>query len=274
MTFPALPARHRGFLWTALFVGWIVLLLSAVFLVRQPFSFPSYLGWLGVLFLSILWGIFTYRAAALMRLQYTVDRDALRVRWGWSTFVVPMGEITEVYPPGRLSDLPPSPWWRWPAPHVWSRAEGDRAWYMFGTRAASELWFFCGSGFCVGISPIDGEALLKEVNRRRALGVNRRLTLGWQHPRVVRWRFWQDTYTLLGGLAGLVFLALLWGEAARRSALPTPQRIAGLGSLLLIVDWLLGLALYRRERLATLILWWAGSAVLAVLLLGLWTSRI
>ncbi len=274
MTFRALPAQHRGNLWTTIVAGWVVLLLVVVFLTQQPFSLPVYLGWLAVLAALVAWGIATYRAVALMRLQYTVDRDALRVRWGWSTFVVPMSEIREVYRPGRLSDIPAPPWWRWPALHVWARAEGERVWYMFGTRDVSNLWFFCGPGFCVGISPTDGEALLKEVNRRRALGANRRLTLGWEHPRVARWRFWQDTYALLGWLAGFVFLAFLWGEAARRAELPTPRRLAELGTLLLAVDWLLGLAFYRRERLASLILWWTGGGMLAVLLIGLWTSRI
>ena len=274
MTFPALPIPRRGALWAILVGGWGLLGGAALFLTRQPFSFPTYLGGLAVLAFLILWAMCTYRALALTRLRYAVDRDALRVRWGWSTFVVPMGAIREVYKPGRLTPERSSPWWRWPALHVWAHREGGRTWYLFGTRPPSDLWFFCGAGFCVGISPADGERLLREVNRRRALGVNRHVPLGWVHPRVARWRFWQDTYALLGWLAGLVFLLLLWGEAARRAELPTPLRMAELGTFLLGVDWLLGLVLYRRERLAALALWWAGSSVLAVLLLGLWTSRL
>ncbi len=274
MTFSSLPHRQRGNLWTALVTGWMVIAAIVFFLARQPFSLVTYLGWLMVVAFLAIWGLCTYRAFALERLQYSLDRDALRVRWGWSTFVIPMQEIRHVHRPGNLRGIPLSPWWHWPARHVWIRQTDGRAWYLFGTRPPEQMWFFCGDDFCVGISPADGEGLLRELNRRRALGVNRALARGWRHPRVARWRFWQDGYALAGWLAGVLFLVLLWGEAARRAELSRPLRLAELGTFTLMVDWLLGAVLYRRERPAALALWWAGSALLATLILGLWTSRI
>ncbi len=274
MTFAAVPAphRYRWVVFLALIGGGV--LLGGWFVVQQPFSLFTYLLGLGVVVLALTLAYLFYRLLALALLRYEVDRDALRVRWGWSTFVVPMHEIQAVYPPGRLQPLPSSPWWTWPARHVWTRDVEGRTWYMFGTQPPEHMWLFWGQDFCLGISPRDGERMLREVNRRRALGVNRRLRRGWQRPGLARWRFWSDTYALLGWLAGLVFLLLLWGEVARRAELLTPWRLAQLGTLLLGIDWVLGLLLYRRERLAALALWWAGSALLVVLLLGLWTTRI
>lgn len=274
MTFRPLPPLKRFYDWGALVAGWLVLFLLVTLWSQRPFSFTTYIGWLALIALGIVWGLLTYRAVALARMRYSVDRNALRVRWGWSTLVVPMPEIIEVHRPGSVEPPSSASWWRWPAPHVWRRKDGERTWYAFATRPLSEAWIFCGADVCLAISPEDGEALLREVNRRRALGANRRLALGWEHPRLARWRIWQDTYALLGWLAGVVFLVLIWGEAARRADLPTPQRLAELSTLVLAVDWILGLIAYRRERLAALLLWWTGSVVLAVLLIGLWTSRI
>ncbi len=274
ITFKPLSPLRSGYVRAALIVGWLLLLFAISLWVKRPFSFITYLGGLVLLGLVVLWGVVTYRALALKRLAYTIDRNALRVRWGWSTLVVPMPDITHVYRPGKVQSPRAFAWWRWPAPHVWTYAEEGRTWYFLATRAPDDLWFFCGDDFCVGLSPEDGEALVREVNRRRALGPSQRLRFGWVPPRPARWRIWQDVYALLGWLGGVVFLVLIWGEAARRADLPTPRRLAELATLVFAADWLLGMIAYRRERLAALLLWWGGSIVLAVLLIGLWTSRI
>ncbi len=274
MTFRAVPHPRRFWLWLGVAGGGLVLAGVFLLLARADFSPRVYVGWLVWGAALILFAMYAYRVWALDRLRYTVTRDALRIRWGVSTFVVPMAEVGAVRN-GRVEGAPDGgAWWRWPALYVGRDEAQPREWILFSTCPPEQTVYLCGPRLCVGLSPQDSARFVEAINRRRALGPNRSLAIGWEHPRVVRWRLWQDSWALAGLLVSLVMVILLWGEAAMRPEFPRMMRLARLGTLLLLLNWAWGALLYVRERVLALALWWGGSLVLVILLLGLWMGGV
>lgn len=271
LKFDPLPAKNRGLLWGGVVLGAGVLIALGWYTVHRPFSFTAYLLGLGWFLLAVLWVVYTYRVWALERLRYEVDRNGLYVRWGWATFTLPMPMMEEVHPPGLSLSLPQR-WWQWPASYVGRWDVGEKKLFLFSSRPVEEMWFFCGPQVCVGVSPQDGQGLVKALNDRRRLGLTREHTLGWRYPSLLQHAFWQDTVALIALASGLLLLIALWGEVASRSMYPILRRTATVATLLLLGDWLLGWSLYRRERVLALTLWWTGSALLLVFLIHLWTG--
>ncbi len=273
MMYPSLPYPRRRYVRVSVFVLWLLLIALVIWWSHRAFSLVTYLGWLLLGGAVIVGGVYTYRVWSLERLRYSLDRDGVYVRWGEAIFVFPMRYAKSVYygpPPGS-----PSPSrWMWPASYVWLGEHEGKQWYIFASVPWEQGVFLCGDKVCLGITPADGREFLRAINARRSLGVNRPLALGWRLPRIARWRVWQDSVALSGWIAGIILLVLLWGEAAIRLNLPRILWMARLGSFILLVDWVLGMVVYPRERLAGVILWWGGSFILALLLIGLWVMRI
>ena len=272
--FPSRPFPHRRYMWAGVLLFWPLLIAFALWWARRPFSLITYLGWLffGVMFIGGIW--YTYRVWALERLAYSVNRDGVYIRWGGATFVLPMRYIEDVFHGLPQGEGPVPSRWMWPAIFTWFGEHGGKRWYIFASAPWSHVLFLCGQDVCVGLSPRDEAAFIRAVNERRQLGPNRDLSLGWRLPLVARWRIWQDSVALVAWASGIILLTLLWGEAAIRLDMPRILWMARLGSFVYLVDWILGIFLYRRERLAGVILWWGGSAVLALLLIGLWVMRV
>ncbi len=268
------PYPHRRYIRLGTAILWPLLIGLVVGWARRPFSLVTYLGWLilGGLVLGAV--VYTYRVWSLERLRYFLDRDGVYVRWGEAVFAFPMRYAKRVHYGVPPEDPPQPSRWMWPAFYVWMGEHGGKRWYIFASVPWEEALFLCGDETCLGISPTEGEDFVRAMNARRALGPNRAISLGWRLPRPARWRVWQDSVALSGWMAGLILLVLLWGEAAIRTDLPRIFLMARLGAFLWVVDWLLGMVVYPRDRLAGVILWWGGSFVLALLLIGLWVMRV
>jgi len=272
MTFDALPARYQKWAWLGFLGASTVAVAGGLLLVHQSLTLLTYTAW-------IAWGLWVlgvvfygYRLWALHRLAYHVNRDGVYVRWGHSTFVLPMAEMHSVHPPGEKPLDFPARWWRWPALYVGEELASGRRVRCFATVPVDQQWLLCGDTACLGVSPRDGQRLLLEMNRRRGLGPNRSLASGWRRPRLWRWRFWEDGTAVLSLLANALVLVLLWGEATARGREGQAQLLVGMTTLLVGLNVLLGILFYRRHRFLTLILWSSAVIVQLIILLRFWVG--
>ena len=80
------------------------------------------------------------------------------------------------------------------------------------------------------------------------------------------------SYARFGVFFGALLLVVLWGEVSIRAPLIGVQQVAQVVTLLVLGDWVLGAMLYRRERLAALVLWWTGALMVAAFLVHLWVG--
>lgn len=272
MSFSVTPAPYRRWAWSGLGLAVALDVLWAAALWQRPLSRPTYAAWV----LWAVWGlaviVYAYRCWALDRLAYHVDRNGVYIRWGHSTFVVPMVLLREVHPPGTDTPHFPLRWWRWPALYVGPEVDQGREWHFFATVPPAEQWILCGDRICIGLSPENSQALVVALDRRRALGPNRSLRLGWQRPGLWRWRLWEDSSALFGLLANGLVMLLLWGESVSRAGEFHARVLVTVTTSLVLGNLLLGGFLYRHHRFPTLVLWWVSVFLQVVILMTFWVG--
>jgi hypothetical protein len=288
-----IPPRRWGLLVGALLIL-ITLLLDAFWvwqIIRWPITFLSFVQ-SALVILSLPWlGLLIYWLYGLATLRYHLDRNRLYIRWGVEKRVIPLPEIGRVTLGGRLvSPLQYRGAW-WPGYRAGRgnvRAVGQTAFYA--TTSLDRMLFLETPASIAAISPPDPEIFLQELERRREIGPTRQLEPSTRRPAFFRWAFWKDRVALgLLGLGALTLAALFgrlcWGYAS------LPQRLALhfdaqgqvdrigrrsdlfalpiVGLIVLAVNLVLGLLLYRRERTGAYLLWGSAIAVHALLWLAL-----
>lgn len=287
------PPRCWGLLVGGLLV--LVTLLLDAFWIWQithwPVTFLSFVQ--GVLVaLSLPWlGLLIYWWYGLATLRYHLDRNRLFIRWGLVRQIIPLPQILQAEIGGQLI----SPlryrggWW----PGLWAgrgEVQGKGQTFFYATAPLDRQIFLETPAVTYAISPPDLELFLRELARRREMRPTQQLELSAQRPAFLNWAFWKDRTAL--GLLGLggVTLAALFGRLCWRYA-ALPERLALhfdaqgqvdrigqrgdlfalpiIGLLILVVNLVLGLVLYRRERTGAYLVWGSVVAVHVLLWLAL-----
>ncbi|MFQ5576898.1 MAG: PH domain-containing protein [Anaerolineae bacterium] len=227
-----------------------------------------------------------YRALAHFKLRYFINRNGLKIYWGAATRTIPMQSITAVVPAQdaslprrRLLAVTLPAWWvgRWKGTEFYAAAPPERALVVKTTPGD------------VVISPADAPAFVRAWQLRVPLGPTQPWMPGvvrrsiWGHP------LWQDRSARRMG-AGAILLSLIltgatmtaypaWPAAipiqfdALRQAVTIARKAQLLwipvgGGLILLFNLSLGFVWYKKERLATVLLWFV--AMLAQI--GLWAG--
>jgi hypothetical protein len=267
----------------------LVLLSAALIGVIQISSAP--LSLLTVLWISLpLAGVplslfLLYEVYGLIRAGYHVDRDGLRVRWGWAVEDLPIGEILSVRIVSRAESLQPLAGLRWPATAVGSLAREDGAKTdYFVSLARDDLVAVDAKDQTLILSPHDPARFVETYHQATMLGSLQPLARVSQRPRFAVAELLADRMGRLLLLAGIILpLTLLGYLAFRAPDLPAqvpfgfdpqgaPATFAPPGRLLLLpliggLCWLfnfsLGLWLYRQpaQRFLSYFLWTASIAV-------------
>lgn len=290
LIFHALPAvllsAAGGFsLWYALqriersnIVG--LLLLSIVLLTPVPFL--------------------VYRAFALLRARYMLDRDGLRVRWGLRSEDIPMPQVEWIRSANELGYHLRLPYLRWPGAILGKRSTEGLGLVEFIASDASTLQLIATPEKVYAISPMEPRRFLNTFRRAVELGSLAPIPSASILPRAFLKRIWADKTARVLVFLGLASLGLLWlissALVSSYSQLPlgyTPQGepfppgpsefillLPILGSIVFGADLLLGMFFYYRQgdtqRLAYL-LWGTGILtpvllILAVLLMAKWST--
>jgi hypothetical protein len=228
--------------------------------------------------------VLIYQTVSCLTLRYRVDRNGIVVRWAGTEQVIPMRNVQRILPGAELGDqIVRRRGLRWPG-H--DRGEGlvpgiGRTRFLATQPLESQL-LVVTPGWAFGISPQDPEGFLKALEVRQELGPNRLLEQEIHPAKWSTWRIWTDqTARVLLGAALIVNLGLFGylsmrfpnldvqlplhfnslGQADRIGTKMELFTLPVIGLIILISNLIVGLALYKRERAGSYLLW--GSAATA-----------
>jgi hypothetical protein len=257
-------------------------------LTGAPESWPVSLGLfaqlVALLALFAAAGALIYRFVAALTLAYEIDRNGIYIVWLGNRAVVPLDRITHVDVGARLG-IPLGAFQR--IGYYWGRARltDGAPLHLFTTVRPERSLVIHTTDGAYAISPGDHEAFVQDLEQRRNLGATKPLAPALQPSRMFLYDFWNDATVralllgaLLVNLAALGLLAARYPELApqlemrfdaagevsglrpRHQALFLPLAAFGLG----LLNTVLGLAVYRRERLAARLL--QGASVIVQIL--------
>jgi hypothetical protein len=253
----------------------------------QEINFGSFLLGLYVLLSLPLLAVLIYQTATWLSLRYRLDRNGIVIHSAGTEQIIPIRDVQRILPGKHLGKgAIRRRGLHWPGHE---RGEGmipgiGRTQFL-STRPLTDQLILVTTGLAYGISPRDPEGFVKGFESRRELGPNRLLAHEQRRAAWFAWPLWTDqTAWVLLGAALLINLAL-FGYISLRfpgldfqlplhfNSLGQPDRIGTkmelfalpiIGLIVLTTNLALGLALYRRERAGSYLLWGAAGAAQAL----------
>jgi hypothetical protein len=258
----------------------------------RPLSVGTFIIGLAVLFSLGLLALIGYWLHGLARSAYLLDRNALVIKWGLTEQIIPTTQIERVLVGEEIEGHIQFYGGIWPSHCVGYGEIPDAGSALFyATVPPRNQIYIVTPGLTYGISPADREGFLESLQQRLQMGPTQLVEQSSKRPGFLDWSIWQDLLGL-GLLAlGLVALLALVGLLCFKfPALPrlvplhfdaagNPDRLGPrtqvfiiplIGLLALLINGVLGGLAYRRERVASYLLW--GGSVLIHLLV--WTAAI
>lgn len=161
----------------------------------------------------VLVPLFSYRAYALWRAYYLIERDGILLRWGLREVIIPMDLINGVRPSEDMELRLPLPMLRWPGAVLGSRnlPNGDQVEYL--AAGSRQLILIFTSERVYAISPTKPEEFMRAYLRFAELGSITPLAYRSVYPAYLFRRVWASLparYLLLGGfIASLLLLVFV-----------------------------------------------------------------
>lgn len=262
---------------------WLVHLLFEHHIQAQRINFLTFLAGFVVL-LSIPALIFlAYQTVSCLTLRYHLDRNGIVVRWAGSEQIIPIRNIQQIEPGYQLKGpIVRRQGPRWPGHERGTGSiPGIGKTCFLATRPLSEQLLLVTPGLSFAISPQDPEKFLQAFEARRELGPNRLLGQEMRPAFWLAWPFWRDRRAwMLLGAAVIINLGLFgylsarfpyldiqlplhfnrWGQVDRIGTKIELFTLPIIGLIILGTNTALGLALYKRERAGSYLLWGAAAA--------------
>lgn len=253
---------------------------------QQISFFTFFIGLVVVLSVGAL-VFLVYQTLSCLTLRYRVDRNSVTIRWASAEQIIPIRNIQRIVP-GR--DFEATIVHR-RGPHWPGHERGDGLVPGIGrtrflaTRPLADQLLLVTPARAFAISPQDPDAFLRAFESRRELGPNRLLEQEIHLAPWATWPFWSDHNAwLLLGAAMVINLGLFGYISARfpgldvqlplhfnrlgqvdRIAIKTELFVLPIiGLIVLGANVVLGMALYRRERAGSYLLWGAAAAAQAL----------
>ncbi len=247
---------------------------------QSPIGLEFLLYLVPVLLASIFVPLIGYRAYALWRASYFLERDGIYLRWGLREEVIPMDVVTWVRSSQELESGLPRPWFRWPGAVLGVRQlpDGTRVEYL--AAQSNHLILISTAERIYAISPANPEEFMLAYYRFAELGSLTPLTPHSVYPANLLRRVWASPfarYLLLGGLLVTLLLLVLVslyvpsipaislgfnpdGSPSDKAPSVYLLLLPVLNSIFYIVSALFGLYLFRAEDRQTLayLLWGSG----------------
>jgi hypothetical protein len=273
-----------------------VLVSKGEFSLSEPLS-PLTAGLsMAVLLDLVLLALLLYWSVSALRLRYRLDRNGLVIYWGASRLVVPMERIQAITPGSEIGvgEDGMSGWGAFRGV-AWlglragrARLPGDEPARVFTTASLAQSTVVLTPDCAYVVSPRDADAFIEAWRVRRPLGP----TQYWREEEQKAWfldlPIWRDRWawtliglSLLANLALYGYLALVYdrlpailpfhfdvlGQADRIAPRAEILRLPWVALLMLALDLGVGLAIYRRQRIAAYLVW-SGGFVLQLLVWG------
>lgn len=232
--------------------------------------------------------LFLYRAYALLRADYILDRDSLELRWGLRNEDIPLTDIEWLRPASDLSMPLRLPWLPLPGAVLGLRRHPDLGGVEFLASSSRNLLLVATSKRVYAISPADAARFAQTFARTVEMGSLLPAEAKSVYPSFIFSSAWGNPLARFLWLAGLfmnIGLAI-WvmltiptlnqvslGFAASGGTLPPSQAsqlilLPVISSFLFLVGLFLGMYFYRWDthRVLAFVLW-VSSALSALLFL-------
>jgi hypothetical protein len=229
---------------------------------------------IGSLFLLAL---LVYWLYGLVQSSFHVDRNALVIRWGAVTQVVPMENVTGVLSADEVKRINRFRGALWPGLRVgYGEIEGVGPTLFFATRPLARQVILITPALAYALSPADPTAFVEVVRQRLNMGPSQSVEQVSRQPGFLTWSFWKDRLGLALLASAVLLLTTLFGYISLRypsladlqplhfDVLGQPDRwgtraqvftLPFIGLLALIANGGVGFLLYHRERPASYLLW-------------------
>jgi len=229
-----------------------------------------------------------YRAYALFKADYYIDRDSLAILWGLRVEDIPLTDIEWVRPASDLAHPLALPRFRLPGAVLGTRRHPDLGAVEFIASSASNLILIATSKHIFAISPRDAASLVRTFARATELGSLTPAEPKSVYPSFVITQAWESPFARFLWMTGLLlnlglvaWVGLLIPSLSQVSfgfnpfGVPNvtapPVRLILLpliSALMFIIGLITGLYLYRweKERPLAFIIWFS-STLCAVLFL-------
>ncbi len=238
------------------------------------------------LFILILLGYWLY---GLLWSGFYVDRNALVIRWGAATQVVPLESVDAVLTGDQLKAIRNYRGPLWPGMRVgYGEIEDVGPTLFYATGSLRRQVVVTTPALSYALSAADQTAFLETLRHRLQMGSTQSVEQASQQPAFLTWSFWGDRLGLALLVAALILLLALFGYISMRY--PTLEELQPLhfdtagqpdrwgtriqvftlpfiGLLALIANSGLGFLLYERERPAAYLLW-SGTICVQLLVWG------
>lgn len=232
--------------------------------------------------------ILAYRAYALARANYLLDRNSLRLNWGLRVEDIPVTDIEWMRPVAGLLAPISLPWFHLPGGILGVTRQPDIGRVEFLASESSTLLLVATARQVFAISPEDPAGFVAAFQKTTELGSLQPAQGHSQYPSFVVARAWDSLAVRFIWLAGsfLNIGLLAWVSALIQTVQRVPLGFAPnglplepvasaqlillpfLSAIIFIVSWLAGLFFYRKpEQQALALVVWAASAVTALLFL-------
>lgn len=225
--------------------------------------------------------VLVYRLYALIRAEYSLDRDNLHIVWGMRVEDIPISDVEWVRPAAQLPAPLSLPWLRLWGGLLGSTRHPDIGLVEFLASEADGLLLVATARQVFAISPADPAAFVLAFQRTMEMGSLAPGQAHSQYPSFVMSNAWQNPFTrttwLFGAfvniglflwvsiaLPGLPLVSLAFdATGAPLEPVPGAQLILLplLSAVLFAAGWLAGLFFYRRADLHLLanLLWLSGT---------------
>jgi len=235
--------------------------------------------------------LIVYQLIGLARSSYALDRNVLTIDWGPIRQIVPTEAIqrimlgTEV--PGSIKKFRG---WRWPGLMVGQGDVPDAGLTLFYASAPLRHQLIVVTpSLSYAISPADVAGFIESIKARYELGPTQAVAQTTQHPPLFDWDLWRDRLARGLIVPGAILCVALFAFVCFRypdlpARLPLHYSIEGLadrlgpasqafilpliGLMALLANSVLGGLIYRRERMASYVLWGGTILVQALLWIG------
>ncbi len=233
-------------------------------------------------------GLIAYQLYGLSRSGYDVDRNALIIQWGAIRQIVPMESIQRIALGTEIEGgVERFRGWRWPGLMQGHGEVTEAGMTLFyATNAFYQQLIIVTPTLSYAISPSDTAGFIESIKARYELGPTQAVAQKTEHPAFYDWPLWSDrlahglviaALVLCVGLFALVtfrypllppFIPLHYTASGRSDRTGPASQIFILpliGVLTVTSNTLLGGVFYRREQMASYLLW-GGAALVEVLL--------
>jgi hypothetical protein len=229
-----------------------------------------------------------YQLYGLARSGYDVDRNAVTIYWGPLKQIVPVESIQRIMLGTEVEGgVKYFRGWRWPGlMHGQGELPEADLTVFYASASLPQQLILVTPSISYAISPTDVAGFIESIKARYELGPTQAVEQTTERPAFFDWPLWSDRVAHYLLITGATMCLLLFGLVSLRfptlpptlplhyNALGLPDRIGPatqafllplIGLLALGANTLLGGFVYRREQMASYLLW-GGTIVVQVLL--------